>query len=170
MDAVSQPVVRFLGDDFFVDGEVWGVEGGSIRAEVETHREGNLYRFLVTLGGTLVLECDRCLEPFDLPMGFRGVLAVQRMSGGESRREGEEWAVPDSSNVIDIAPFIRESLYLSIPMRHYHGMAGTDEADCNLERVASVSQETGNSERALGAQLGSELAAVRAKLAGEDLE
>lgn len=165
IDAGERQFQQDLADSFFVDSEAWGVYGGRIRAEVRARREGFLYFFSVGLAGHLLLECDRCLEIFAFPMGYEGELVVRRMNGVEEDYEGEEWTVADSVQSLDLAPYLRESLYLSIPMRHYHGLEGTDEGACNLELLETV-QEEGSISRGLGSQLGEELAAARAKLAG----
>ncbi|PIE84124.1 MAG: hypothetical protein CSA07_03385 [Bacteroidia bacterium] len=158
---------RDVGSSFFTDGEAWGVHGASFAVEVSGRSEGYTYELAVRLEGSVRLECDRCLQLMDLPLGFEGSLRVERRAGLTDSREGEEWTVSDSQEGIDIAPYIRESIYLSIPMRHYHGMEGTSEADCNPEMLERLGGEATEGEGSLGELFTEELAEARRRLLGQ---
>jgi hypothetical protein len=67
----------------------------------------------------------------DFPLAFSGVLVLQRAKVAEVQMEEDNWMIPQEAERVDIGPWIRESIYLSIPMRHYHGLRGTSEGECN---------------------------------------
>ncbi|PID90714.1 MAG: hypothetical protein CSA97_01450 [Bacteroidetes bacterium] len=167
VDGRSGAYSRSVGGVFFTDRESWGVHDASFGVEVEGRCEGHKYEFTVRLEGSVVLECDRCLQPMDLPMEFEGVLKVERRAGLTDSFDGEEWTMGDSSEGVDIAPYIRESVYLSLPMRHYHGMEGTLEEDCNPEMLARLGGEAVEGEGKLGELFTEELAEARRKLLGQ---
>lgn len=160
----SEELTRELGDDFFPDGADWGVYGARLTLRLRVGCDSPRYPVEVTMEGSVTLECDRCLQRMDFPLGFSGVLVLQRAEVGEVQMEEDDWMIPQEAERVDIGPWIRESIYLSVPMRHYHGLRGTSEGDCNpsvLELIGSDElghahhdgMEDGGSEGTLAAQL-----------------
>jgi uncharacterized protein len=114
-------------DDFAVKGPVH-VEGDVERGS------GESYHLRAQVRGTVVLECARCAEPFDLavdaPVDLTFVPAAVERAGlraapstDDEDEDGREIAEDDPTLVvydeprIDLAQVAREQLYLAVPMK-----------------------------------------------------
>ncbi len=133
-----------VGDQFWAARP----EGGIIRGEVEvaaTLEKGatGVMRLEVSLEGSVVVPCDRCLEDCELPVRWRGKLAVKETEE-EQPADGEVlWLAPGEA-VIDLEQYIYESVILSLPMQRVHPEDVHGQPLCNpamLERFKIVSEE-----------------------------
>mgnify|MGYP002743883654 FL=1 len=160
-----------VGDDFLRNEEAWDVMGGSMTVRVHAVRDGNLCHVDVAMHGTVRVPCDRCLKAFDLPLSYKGQLVLQRAACHELSMDDELWEVPEHEDQVDIAPYIRESIYLSLPMRRYHGVEGTSESDCDPAMRARIDAcQVHEGGIALGAQAGDMLRELRGSLCQRETE
>lgn len=143
-----------LQGEFFADGEAFGVHGGDVAVAVRGQYREEGYTFSIRLEGVLRAECDRCLGLFDLPLRYAGELSVRRIPGAVADYEGDVWTVGTEQEWLDLTPYVRDSVYLSLPMRRYHGVAGTDASACDAEMLGYVGAQEG---RASGVLLGDSL-------------
>lgn len=125
-----------LSGTFFTNGAHWGLFDAALSLAVSGVERGNLYVFSVEISGRVLVECDRCLRPLWLPLDFDGVVRVARASIEEPIIEEEYWQVPQGEMRVNFAPYIAESVYLSLPMQHHHGQYGTSEEDCDPSVLA----------------------------------
>ena len=105
----------------------------------------------VTVDGSVVVECDRCLEDCNVPIHYEGQLLV-KFSDEVHEYDGEViWLLPMEDEV-DLTQYIYESIVLALPYQRVH-----PEGECNpemLERFRIVSD--------------SELAAVEARAGAQE--
>ena len=79
----------------------------------------NLLVFHFTFKGNVRVPCDRCYEPFDLPIEGNERLILK--FGNDIHEESEEiQVVPVGENHFDISPLIYEYIHLSVPVRRVH--------------------------------------------------
>lgn len=85
-------------------------------------KDGDKYRLLGGLQGTLELACGRCLEPFPLAVD----LAIDLLYLPDSRNQGEgEFEITDEDlstgfyrdEAIDLDAMVREQCQLALPMK-----------------------------------------------------
>ena len=83
---------------------------------------GNKYILDGRLTGDLILQCDRCLEPYEyhLTTDFRLALIVRQGEDGQTevelfREDLEEGLVDELT--IDLADIAREQVFLALPMK-----------------------------------------------------
>jgi uncharacterized metal-binding protein YceD (DUF177 family) len=133
-----------------VDGSFWTerLESGIIRGEVEVSATleksaTGVMRLDVAINGSVTVPCDRCLEDCDLPVSWRGKLAV-KVSDQEQSSDGEVlWLMPAEA-LIDLEQYIYESVILSLPMQRVHPEDVHGQPLCNpamLKRFKIVSEE-----------------------------
>ncbi len=140
-----------------VDGDFWKAhpEGGIIGGEVDvtatlemgaaSARGGatGAMRLEVAMEGSVTVPCDRCLENCDLPVSYRGKLAV-KVAQGEQPFDGDVlWINPGDTN-IDLEQYIYESIVLSLPLQRVHPEDVHGQPLCNpamLERFKIVTEE-----------------------------
>ena len=156
MDIFSKYSIAFKGliagsyhYEFQIDGELFrAFEGsplkdGACRAEVVMRRAENMLTFGVNIGGSVTVECDRCLEDCSLPVEFGGELVV-RISENPGEYDGEVmWLDPGESEIC-LAQYLYESIELSLPYRRVHPDGPDGRPGCDpdmLKRFSIVSEE-----------------------------
>jgi uncharacterized metal-binding protein YceD (DUF177 family) len=136
-----------IGNDFWKDRPEGGIIGGEIEVEAILERGATgVMRLEVRIEGSVTVPCDRCLEDCDLPMNFRGKLAV-KLSEEEQPFDGEVlWLNPGDAQ-IDLEQYIYESVVLSLPLQRVHPEDVHGQPLCNpamLERFKIVTEDEFN--------------------------
>ena len=100
----------------------------------------------VTVDGSVVVECDRCLEECRIPVHYQGRLLV-KFSDEVHEYDGEVmWLLP-MEDEIDLKQYIYESIVLSLPYQRVH-----PEGQCNPEMMARFRIVSGEEFDALEAE------------------
>lgn len=134
--------------EFEVKGELFREFGNTqvldadivVKAVLE---KGSGWMNLVCAGsGTVVVECDRCLEELELPIAFESNLAIRPAKLGEEPEVSDEFIVVDPSEAeVDIKQFIYDTICVNIPLKRVHR-----QGDCNPqmeERLKNLRAEDG---------------------------
>lgn len=136
-----------VGDDFWKGREESGIKGGDVNVEAVLERgtggANAAMRITVAMTGGVIASCDRCLEDCELPVVFKGQLAV-KFSEEEQPFEGDIMWVNPADGVLDLEQYIYESIVLSLPLRRVHPEDVHGVPLCNpamLERFKIVSEE-----------------------------
>ena len=105
-----------VDDAFFASYEHSLVKRGRLTAVVELHKSETLIRAHFAIEGTIELESDRSLEPFDFPVSIREELLYK--FGDEDREISEEMQqIAWETYALDLAQPIYEFIMLAVPMR-----------------------------------------------------
>ncbi len=129
---------------FKVDGGVvqgfrqYGNQGRGLRCLGRPGRGESMLTLDVNVDGSVVVECDRCLEDCNVPIHYEGQLLV-KFSDEVHEYDGEVmWLLPMEDEV-DLTQYIYESIVLALPYQRVH-----PDGECNpdmLERFRIVSDE-----------------------------
>mgnify|MGYP000773739925 CR=1 FL=1 len=123
-------------DSLFAAYENTDIRHAQGRVGVTLLRSASMLELKVSIRGSVVVACDRCLEDCRLPVAFDGTLLV-RFSDEVADYDGEVmWMLPGEDRV-ELAQYIYESIVLSLPYQRVH-----PEGECNpemLERFRIVS-------------------------------
>ena len=136
-----------IGNDFWKDHPEGGITCGllDVEAILEKGATGAM-RLEVSVTGSVTVPCDRCLEDCELPVNFRGKLAV-KLSDEEQPFDGEVlWLNPGDAQ-IDLEQYIYESVVLSLPLQRVHPEDVHGQPLCNpamLERFKIVTEDEFN--------------------------
>ncbi len=140
--------------DFVVDDALFAayesreVLGGNCNVKVVLSKTDSQLDVDVTIEGSVVCECDRCLEPCDIDIDYEGHLIV-RLSTEEGEYDGEVmWLNPAEEN-LDLTQYIYESIILSLPYQRVH-----TEGECNPDMMARFAQVTAAELDAIEARAG----------------
>ena len=140
--------------DFVVDDALFAayesreVLGGNCDVKVVLSKTDSQLDVDVTIEGSVVCECDRCLEPCDIDIDYEGHLIV-RLSTEEGEYDGEVmWLNPAEEN-LDLTQYIYESIILSLPYQRVH-----TEGECNTDMMARFAQVTAAELDAIEARAG----------------
>lgn len=126
-----------IDDDFFARFPGSELSSGKLKARVELNRQNNLLEFDIEIAGTVKVECDRCLELFDLPVRYSGVL-IGRIGGAEQEGTDEIIFLSDDDYEVNLAQYFYESISLSLPLQRYHGVNGTDSGQCDADMLKRI--------------------------------
>ncbi len=106
-----------LNDDFFLETEGSEIQHGSVDVSLSVRRltavEYDL-RFLYR--GQVVVLCDRCMEPMQLPID--GESNIKVLLGQVTDDDGERLTTADGT--VNLAWNLYEMMALQIPLRHVH--------------------------------------------------
>jgi len=100
-----------------------------------------LYTFEISLEGEGTFACTRCLNEVRIPLEYDGVLELRTESDAEEEFDGDVWKIAPIRDSIDLADYLRESLYLSLPMSVKHGDFGTELAECDAKMLGYILKE-----------------------------
>lgn len=129
--------------DFEVDGALFrsfenaDILDGACKVGVVLERGEAMLEADVTIDGSVVVACDRCLEDCPVPIRFEGRLWV-KFADEPREYDGEVlWLMPVEDE-IDLRQYIYESIVLSLPYRRVHAPGACDKE--MLARFSIVSE------------------------------
>ena len=140
----GEHLYRFsVGKEFFRLFEGSALREGQVEVELTFDKRPSLFQLTFQLEGSVRVECDRCLEPFDLPIEDVQPLTVK--FDEEEREEAEIVYIVRGASEFNVARYIYEFIHLAVPMITTHDMAG---ASCDLEMLRYLEQNRANEAKA----------------------
>jgi uncharacterized metal-binding protein YceD (DUF177 family) len=134
-----------IDDSFFEHFEYSEIRTAQINLHLVIEKEDNLLVFHFDFKGRVRVPCDRCYEPFDLPVEGKERLILK--FGSDFHEESEEiQVVPIGENHFDVSPFIYEFILLSLPVRRVHPDNETGESTCDPEVIRLLEDKSPSSE------------------------
>jgi uncharacterized protein len=120
-------------DDFFSEFEVSLVQKGKIHVCLILEKQTeNLLILNFELEGSVMLECDRCLDEFSYPVNSAHRLII-KLEAREQESNDELVFLPADAYELDVSPFIYDYINLSIPMKRICEIV---EKDCNPKMLS----------------------------------
>lgn len=119
-----------IKDDFFESFEASPVQIGNIDVHLDFDKREDMYVLLFSLSGQVETVCDRCLDPFDLPIEEKQSLMVKFAE--EPWEDADVIFIAQGTPVLNVAKYIYEFVVLAVPMTKSHDDAGED---CNPEML-----------------------------------
>ena len=113
-----------VDDEFFKLIEASGFEKGKLSVSVEVKKGIGAYSLNFHIEGVVTGICDRCLDEVEVDIDTDNTLKVKL--GNEFSDEDEILIIPEDEGIINIAWYIYEFAYLSLPCRIVH-----EEGECN---------------------------------------
>ena len=135
--------------DFKVDDALFGqfdgsgIKGGEADVAVDLTRGASVAEVQMKITGSVVVECDRCLEDCTLPVSYRGRLLV-KFSEEPQEDDGDIMWLNPADTELDLTRYIYESIVLSLPYRRVHPSDVHGNPLCNpamLERFRIVTEQ-----------------------------
>lgn len=113
-----------VDDEFFKLIEASGFEKGKLSVSVEVKKGIGAYSLNFHIEGVVTGICDKCLDEVEVDIDTDNTLKVKL--GKEFSDEDEILIIPEDEGIINIAWYIYEFAYLSLPCRIVH-----EEGECN---------------------------------------
>ncbi len=112
--------------------EACEVLGGEGNVAIELTRSETMLQLEIAVDGAVEVECDRCLEPCKVEVGFDTELIVKFTDDeqilAEKEGDGEVMWLSSTEPNLDLAHYIYESIILALPYQRAH-----EEGECNTE-------------------------------------
>ena len=123
LKGMQVPTMRLeyeLDNQFFADIDSPEVGRGYARVSLDIKKlaAGNAFELNFAIEGTVVIQCDRCLDDMDQCIAVSDKLLVKM--GTEYAEDGDWVIIPEEEGEINVAWFIYEFIVLGIPMKHVH--------------------------------------------------
>ena len=147
---IGQHILNFDVDKSFFDQfEDSEVTNGSLEVEIELDKHTNMLELNFFIEGNVEVQCDRCLEPFTIPVEYEGKLVVRISDTIEEKENDDEiWFVNSNEHEVNLAHYIYESICLSLPIQRYHGILGTSQEVCDKEMLRRLNMLSNNETKA----------------------
>jgi uncharacterized protein len=128
-----------IDDRFFETFENSLVNKGKIKAKVTLQKQSTLLIVGISVKGTVVLMCDRCLEDFDQQVKNKSQLIV-KFSSEQEELSDDLIVLAVDEHQINIAQYLYEQIILGLPMKHVHPTNKEGNSDCNPEMLEKLKQ------------------------------
>ncbi len=119
-----------IGPEFFSGFEAVAFEEGKLLLDLEMEKGNNMLAFHFRFNGTVILECDRCLEGYRQDLEFEKRLLV-KFGESYSEQTDEIVLIPSTESHVDVSQFVYEFIHLGLPLRHVHPDTEDNEPGCN---------------------------------------
>lgn len=120
----------FFGD---IDGEEF--QKGAVKAAVTVRKNREVFDFTFVLNGTVIVQCDRCLDELEMEVATENVLRVKL--GNEYADEGDVVVVPEQDGDLNIAWYFYEFIALALPMKRVHA-----PGKCNNDMLGKLKKHS----------------------------
>lgn len=164
MPVGSQEFDYQIGKQFFVNMEDNDVRNADVKVHLKVEHKNDYYDLHFTLGGEIIVACDRCLDDLALPVDTVYHIIVKY--GDDYRDDSDEFLeIPYSDADINVAYMIHDTIALAIPIKHVHpagkcnramssllskhrasAIDGDDDADFDIDFIDDDADDTGRSD------------------------
>ncbi len=129
-------------DDRFFEQFDSDVNKGIVKVDINFVKKTNLLVLENSLHGEVEVECDRCLDPLNIPVFFTGKLFVKIQDAEPSEKDlsmdDEIMYVSTAESEINLDQYIYESVMLSLPYKKVHPDDEHGETTCNKDMIAKL--------------------------------
>ncbi|MBC8319161.1 MAG: DUF177 domain-containing protein [Bacteroidetes bacterium] len=128
-----------IDDEFFRSFEHFDIEKGLLNLIIDLTKESTLMDFRFQFKGNVELQCDRCLDKFNMNIENSFRLIVKY---GEIYEEvsDEIITIPSSQNNIELRQLIYEYINLMVPIKKVHPDDDFGKTTCNKEMIIQLNK------------------------------
>jgi len=125
---------------FFSDFDKSEVKEGNVDVRVSVEKNIQILVFTFSLKGNVKMNCDLCLEQFDMPIDFSSKLYVRfGLEIEDSRYIGEDIKIISEDDYeIDVSQYIYEFVHLSLPVKRVHPTDENGKSKCNNDMLKII--------------------------------
>jgi len=108
------------------------ISDGEIKAKVQLTKTVTLLTLIFDIKGKVYTQCDRCLDPLEIPVKYNGKLLIKF---GEAYEEvsDEIIVIPHDDHAFNVAQTLYELIGVSLPVQKTHKKNG-----CNPEMISRL--------------------------------
>lgn len=123
-----------IDDAFFKNRDYSEVKQGNVNTHVVLIKETNLLVFDIKMEGFLNVTCDRCGDPFNIPVwGEKKLIAT--LTNDRFEEDDDIVSISIHTSEIDISQYLYEYVSLLLPQRHIHPDKEGGTNGCNSDSL-----------------------------------
>ena len=134
--------------NFFREYDYEDIQQCNILVLLDMNKQPDMLELKMNFSGTIVCECDRCLEKYDQPVAGNERLIVK--FGMENTEPAEDIIIlPPQENQVDLSQFFYETIILLLPQRRVHPEDENGKNNCNpdiIKKLEELNQQQKNSD------------------------
>ncbi len=125
-----------LDASFFSHFEGSQVTQGKVFIDLAFDKKDRLFVLNFDVSGSVGTDCDRCGQPFELPIHGNYTLFVKVGDKREEDADNDDviW-IAESESVLDVSEMIYEFVHLSIPIKRAHPLDRNGIPGCDPEII-----------------------------------
>jgi uncharacterized metal-binding protein YceD (DUF177 family) len=142
LSRIKDGVHQFYGHidgTFFAELDQQLIDQAKFEVVVTMEKSTDLVVLEISHKGYLETDCDRCLEPIQLPLEGQERIIIKFVE--ETRMDDEVTYLIKGTEKLDLAPFIFEVVSLSIPLVKKYDCELDQNSPCNKQVLAILNQE-----------------------------
>lgn len=125
-----------IKEKFFEAFDQIGIEKAMVDVVAVLTKQNNLLQVDFTINGTVNMECDRCMKPFDFPIENREHLVVK--FGNPDESNDEILVIPEGEAEFDVSHYVYEYIMVSIPARRVPCEIDPKKFKCDKEALEKL--------------------------------
>jgi uncharacterized protein len=131
--------------EFDIDNMFFESFGGNeiqkcaIKVDLTLHKQEDMIILLFSFYGTVELICDRCLDPFDLPVAGKESIEL-KFGKPEGKQKADEEFIAREQQEMDIRQYIYDFISLNIPFRKVHPEDMNGQSNCDPEVIKKIEE------------------------------
>lgn len=118
---------------FFKHFEDSPIHDCKVRVKLEFEKKETFFILKFFIDGTVKVECDRCLVPFDKEIFGDFTCYIKYGENSDANDNDEVLYIPRDQTVIDVSQLIYEYINLCLPMQLIHPKKENGEEGCDPE-------------------------------------
>lgn len=154
MKLVNQYIIPFKGlkegehefdfqieNAFFEENSSLGIHSGKLTANVLLVKKNNFMELEVSLSGSLSVQCDRCLENFELPIAYSDMLFVKFKDEPEEPDDNVIFLHPNE-DMLDLNQYFIDCIGLSLPIQKIHPDTDDGQEGCDPDMLRRIDEHS----------------------------
>ncbi|HNZ43232.1 MAG TPA: DUF177 domain-containing protein [Bacteroidales bacterium] len=134
--------------NFFREYDYEDIQQCNILVLLDMNKQPDMLELKMNFSGTIVCECDRCLEKYDQPVAGNERLIVK--FGDEDTEPADDIIMlPPQENKVDLSQFFYETIILLLPQRRVHPEDENGKSNCNpdiIKKLEELNQQKKNND------------------------
>jgi uncharacterized metal-binding protein YceD (DUF177 family) len=119
-----------IGNEFFELFEESEVKEGSLIASIEMDKRSTHADLEISISGTVLICCDRCLETFFFPVNWNNRVLV-KFGKSLDNNDPDIISVPFDEHELDMKQYFYEFIHLAIPIKRVHPLDENGKSTCD---------------------------------------
>jgi uncharacterized protein len=135
-----------IRDEFFELFEGSEITRGELSAVVELEKRSTHMDLKFSLQGSVIINCDRCLEPFSQPVMCENRLLI-KLGKNWDENDPDMLTIPADEHELDVKQYLYEFIHLSLPIRRTHPLDKKGRSTCDPEMLKKINEHTVNTDK-----------------------
>lgn len=121
-----------IDDQFFAKYSVPDFRNSHLHVQLLMDKKTSFFLLKFEITGEVTVNCDRCGEPFVLPVWDEFPLVVKMVNDPASMEEDDDVAyISQHESILNVAGWVYEFALLSVPMQRLHPNDKNGNSTCN---------------------------------------